>query len=177
MNHNYIDLLQGKYRNKRDIAQIFKPWRKAASLFLLFISLLLINNLMNIYSLNKYERELSAKFLNQYKYFNPRANNVSDPLRIISSIKNNKIEVANESLFIEGLGLISNAIKNNNNVSLSAINFQNNNFNIRIQTPNVSVLDSIQRNIDRNRDYQAKILTTNQIDNVIESRIEIQVSR
>ncbi len=177
VNHNYIDLLQGKYRNKRDIAQIFKPWRKAASLFLLFISLLLINNLMNIYSLNKYERVLSAKFLNQYKYFNPRANNVSDPLRIISSIKNNNIEVANESLFIEGLGLISNAIKNNNNVSLSAINFQNNNFNIRIQTPNVSVLDSIQRNIDRNRDYQAKILTTNQIDNVIESRIEIQVSR
>ena len=80
-------------------------------------------------------------------------------------------------MFIEGLGLISNAIKNNNNVSLSAINFQNNNFNIRIQTPNVSVLDSIQRNIDQNRDYQAKILTTNQIDNVIESRIEIQVSR
>tara|TARA_B100001057_G_scaffold400202_1_gene411324 strand:- start:170 stop:568 length:399 start_codon:yes stop_codon:yes gene_type:complete len=132
---------------------------------------------MNIYSLNKYERELSTKFLNQYKYFDPRANNVSNPLRIISSIKNNKIEVTNESLFIEGLDLISNAIKNNNNVSLSAINFQNNNFNIRLQTPNVSVLDSIQRNIDRNRDYQAKILTTNQIDNVIESRIEIQVSR
>ena len=80
-------------------------------------------------------------------------------------------------MFIEGLGFISDAIKNNNNVSLSSINFQNNNFNIRLQTPNVSILDSIQRNIDRNRDYQAKILTTNQIDDVIESRIEIQVSR
>jgi len=68
VNHNYIDLLQGKYKDKKDIAQIFKPWRKTASLFLLFVSLLLINNLMNIYSLNKYERELSAKFLNQYKY-------------------------------------------------------------------------------------------------------------
>ena len=66
---------------------------------------------------------------------------------------------------------------NNNNVSLSSINFQNNNFNIRLQTPNVSVLDSIQRNIDRNRDYQAKILTTNQNDDVIESRIEIQVNK
>ena len=80
-------------------------------------------------------------------------------------------------MFIEGLGFISDAIKNNNNVSLSSINFQNNNFNIRLQTPNVSVLDSIQRNIDRNRDYQAKILTTNQIDDAIESRIEIQVNR
>jgi general secretion pathway protein L len=177
VNHNYIDLLQGKYKDKKDIAQIFKPWRKTASLFLLFVSLLLINNLMNIYSLNKYERELSAKFLNQYKYFNPRADNVSDPLRIISSIKNNNIEITDESSFIEGLSFISDAIKNNNNASLSSINFQNNNFNIRLQTPNVSILDSIQRNIDRNRDYQAKILTTNQIDDAIESRIEIQVSR
>ena len=137
----------------------------------------MINNLISIYSLNKYERELSARFLNQYKYFNPRANSVSDPLRIISNIKNNNIEITYESLFIEGLGFISDAIKNNNNVSLSSINFQNNNFNIRLQTPNVSVLDSIQRNIDRNRDYQAKILTTNQIDDAIESRIEIQVNR
>jgi type II secretory pathway component PulL len=169
--------LQGKYKDKKDIAQIFKPWRKTASLFLLFVSLLLINNLMNIYSLSKYERELSAKFLNQYKYFNPRADNVSDPLRIISSIKNNNIEITDESSFIEGLSFISDAIKNNNNASLSSINFQNNNFNIRLQTPNVSILDSIQRNIDRNRDYQAKILTTNQIDDAIESRIEIQVSR
>jgi general secretion pathway protein L len=177
VNHNYIDLLQGKYKDKKDIAQIFKPWRKTASLFLLFVSLLLINNLLNIYSLNKYERELSAKFLNQYKYFNPRADNVSDPLRIISSIKNNNIEITDESSFIEGLSFISDAIKNNNNASLSSINFQNNNFNIRLQTPNVSILDSIQRNIDRNRDYQAKILTTNQIDDAIESRIEIQVSR
>lgn len=177
VNHNYIDLLQGKYKDKKDIAQIFKPWKKTASLFLLFVSLLLINNLMNIYSLQKYEKELSAKFLNQYKYFNPRADNVGDPLRIISSIKNNNVEITDESMFIEGLGFISDAIKNNNNVSLSSINFQNNNFNIRLQTPNVSILDSIQRNIDRNRDYQAKILTTNQIDDVIESRIEIQVSR
>jgi len=177
VNHNYIDLLQGKYKDKKDIAQIFKPWRKTASLFLLFVSLLLTNNLMNIYSLNKYERELSEKFLNQYKYFNPRADNVRDPLRIISSIKNNNVEITDESMFIEGLGFISDAIKNNNNVSLSSINFQNNNFNIRLQTPNVSILDSIQRNIDRNRNYQAKILTTNQIDDVIESRIEIQVSR
>ena len=177
VNHNYIDLLQGKYKDKKDIAQIFKPWRKTASLFLLFVSLLLINNLLNIYSLNKYERELSVKFLNQYKYFNPRADNVSDPLRIISSIKNNNIEITDESSFIEGLSFISDAIKNNNNASLSSINFQNNNFNIRLQTPNVSILDSIQRNIDRNRDYQAKILTTNQIDDAIESRIEIQVSR
>ena len=177
VNHNYIDLLQGKYKDKKDIAQIFKPWKKTASLFLLFISLLSINNLMNIYSLNKYERELSAKFLNQYKCFNPRADNVRDPLRIISSIKNNNVKITDESLFIEGLSFISDAIKNNNNVSLSSINFQNNNFNIRLQTPNVSILDSIQKNIDRNRDYQAKILTTNQIDDVIESRIEIQVSR
>ena len=177
VNHNYIDLLQGKYKDKKDITQIFKPWKKTASLFLLFVSLLLINNLMNIYSLHKYERELSAKFLNQYKYFNPRADNVGDPLRIISSIKNNNVEITNESMFIEGLGFISDAIKNNNNVSLSSINFQNNNFNIRLQTPNVSILDSIQRNIDRNRDYQAKILTTNQIDDVIESRIEIQVNK
>ena len=177
VNHNYIDLLQGKYKDKKDITQILKPWKKTASLFLLFISLLLINNLISIYSLNKYERELSARFLNQYKYFNPRANSVSDPLRIISNIKNNNIEITYESLFIEGLGFISDAIKNNNNVSLSSINFQNNNFNIRLQTPNVSVLDSILRNIDRNRDYQAKILTTNQIDDAIESRIEIQVNR
>ena len=177
VNHNYIDLLQGKYKDKKDITQILKPWKKTASLFLLFISLLLINNLISIYSLNKYERELSAGFLNQYKYFNPRANSVSDPLRIISNIKNNNIEITYESVFIEGLGFISDAIKNNNNVSLSSINFQNNNFNIRLQTPNVSVLDSIQRNIDRNSDYQAKILTTSQNDDVIESRIEIQVNK
>ncbi|HJL93571.1 MAG TPA: hypothetical protein QGF04_07260, partial [Woeseiaceae bacterium] len=58
---------------------------------------------------------------------------------------------------------------------LNSITFQGNIFNIRLFTPNIALLDAIARGINQNNNYAARIQSTNQENDTVESRIEIQV--
>ena len=113
--------------------------------------------------------------MNEYRYFATNANDISDPIRIIAAIKRSDPKIRENSLFFEGLDVISNAIKNKDNVLLNSITYQGSIFNIRLFTPNVVLLDAIARGINQNNDYAARIQSTNQENNTVESRIEIQV--
>ncbi len=175
LNANYINFLQGEHAPKIHIKKYFKPWRYATLLVIIFFALSLINKSVNYIQLSKYEKNLASRFLNEYRYFAINATDISDPIRIISAIKNNDSQIRENSLFFEGLDIISNAIKNKDNVLLNSITFQGNIFNIRLFTPNIALLDAIARGINQNNNYAARIQSTNQENDTVESRIEIQV--
>jgi general secretion pathway protein L len=175
LNANYINFLQGEHAPKIHIKKYFKPWRYATLLVIIFFALSLINKSVNYIQLSKYEKNLASRFLNEYRYFAINATDISDPIRIISAIKNNDPQIRENSLFFEGLDIISNAIKNKDNVLLNSITFQGNIFNIRLFTPNIALLDAIARGINQNNNYAARIQSTNQENDTVESRIEIQV--
>ena len=175
LNANYINFLQGEHAPKIHIKKYFKPWRYATLLVIIFFALSLINKSVNYIQLSKYEKNLASRFLNEYRYFAVNATDISDPIRIISAIKNNDSQIRENSLFFEGLDIISNAIKNKDNVLLNSITFQGNIFNIRLFTPNIALLDAIARGINQNNNYAARIQSTNQENDTVESRIEIQV--
>ena len=123
-----------------------------------------------------YEADLSAYFLNEYKYFYNNARNVDDPIRIVNSIKNGDQLNMNNSIFLNGLDIISESVAKENNVQLSSISFTDNRFNLRLLTSTLTSLDSLITNINTNGSLKAIIQTTNQSDNKVESRIEIQVN-
>ena len=133
--------------------------------------MLTINKLVN------YEADLSAYFLNEYKYFYNNARNVDDPIRIVNSIKNGAQLNMNNSIFLYGLNLISESVAKENNVELSSISFDDNRFNLRVLTSTLTSLDSLITNINTNNSLNAIIQTTNQSDSKVESRIEIQVNQ
>ena len=173
---DHVNLLQGDFKPKIKFEQVFKPWKKSAALATFFLLSLLINNVLNMNKLVNYEADLSAYFLNEYKYFYNNARNVDDPIKIVNSIKNGAQLDMNNSVFLNGLNIISESIEKENNVQLSSINFTDNRFNLRLLTSTLTSLDSLITNINTNGSLNAIIQTTNQSDNKVESRIEIQVN-
>ena len=119
---------------------------------------------------------MSTYFLNEYKYFYNNARNVDDPIRIVNSIKNGAQLNMNNSIFLNGLNLISESVAKQNNIQLSSISFDDNQFNLIILTSNLTSLDSLIRGINSNNSLNAIIQNTNQSDSNIESRIEVQVN-
>jgi len=174
LNADYVNFLQGEYTPKRDTKKYFKPWRHTILFAAIFFSLSLVNISLNYIQLSKYEKNLASQFLNEYQYFTANANDISDPIRIITAIKNSNSKIKEKALFFEGLALISSAIKNKDNVLLNSITFQKNTFNIRLITPNVTLLDAIARGINQNNNFTARIQSTNQENDIVESRLEIR---
>ena len=175
LNTDYVNFLQGAHAPKLSIKKYLQPWRYAILFVITFFALSLINKSANYLQLSKYEKNLASRFLNEYRYFATNANDISDPIRIIAAIKRSDPQIRENSLFFEGLDVISDAIKNKDNVLLNSITYQGSIFNIRLFTPNVALLDAIARGINQNNDYAARIQSTNQENNTVESRIEIQV--
>ena len=173
---DHINLLQGDFKPKIKFEKVFKPWKKSAVLAIFLLLSLSINNVLTTNKLINYEADLSAYFLNEYKYFFNNARNVDDPIRIVNSIKNGAQLNMNNSIFLNGLNIISESVAKENNVQLSSINFTDNRFNLRVLTSTLTSLDSLITSINTNGSLNAIIQTTNQSDNKVESRIEIQVN-
>ena len=173
---NHINLLQGDFKPKIKYEKVFKPWRKSAVLAIFLLLSLIINNVLTTNKLVNYEADLSAYFLNEYKYFYNNARNVDDPIRIVNSIKNGAQLNMNNSIFLNGLNIISESVAKENNVQLSSISYTDNRFNLRVLTSTLTSLDSLITNINTNSSLNAIIQSTNQSDNKVESRIEIQVN-
>ena len=173
---NHINLLQGDFKPKIKYEKVFKPWRKSAVLAIFLLLSLIINNVLTTNKLVNYEADLSAYFLNEYKYFYKNARNVDDPIRIVNSIKNGAQLNMNNSIFLNGLNIISESVAKENNVQLSSISYTDNRFNLRVLTSTLTSLDSLITNINTNSSLNAIIQSTNQSDNKVESRIEIQVN-
>ena len=173
---DHVNLLQGNFKPEIKFEKVFKPWRAPAALATILLLSLLINNVLNMNKLVNYEADLSAYFLNEYKYFYNNARNVNDPIKIVNSIKNGAQLNMNNSIFLNGLNIISESVAKENNVQLSSINFSDNRFNLRLLTSTLTSLDSLITNINTNGSLNAIIQTTNQSDNKVESRIEIQVN-
>jgi general secretion pathway protein L len=171
---NYVNLLQGEYAVQMDYKKYLQPWRHSTYLFIGLILILMASKTINYVQLTNYEKKISSLFLNEYKKFEPNTNNISDPIRIVTAIKNNNSIKTSTSFFLSSLQKLSKAISENDGVFLSSITYQENVTIIRLTAPNVTVIDTIRREIIDDGLFQAKILSTNQVNNNVQSRIEIK---
>ena len=171
---NFVNLLQGKYAAKIDIANYFRPWKYVAILIITLGFTSIVNEALLYKELTELENDLANRFSNEYRKFDPKARNISDPLRIISALQNNGPIMPEVSVFLSSLVNLSEALSKNN-ATINTITYQDDIVNIRVTSPDVASLDKVRRNINQNSNFQATILSTNQISNNIESRLELRL--
>jgi general secretion pathway protein L len=171
---NFVNLLQGKYAVKIDIANYFRPWKYVAILIITLGFTSIVNEALLYKELTELENDLVNRFSNEYRKFDPKARNISDPLRIISALQNNGPIIPEVSVFLSSLVNLSEALSKNN-ATINTITYQDDIVNIRVTSPDVASLDKVRRNINQNSNFQATILSTNQISNNIESRLELRL--
>ena len=166
--------MQGKYAVKIDIANYFRPWKYVAILIITLGFTSIVNEALLYKELTELENDLVNRFSNEYRKFDPKARNISDPLRIISALQNNGPIIPEVSVFLSSLVNLSEALSKNN-ATINTITYQDDIVNIRVTSPDVASLDKVRRNINQNSNFQATILSTNQISNNIESRLELRL--
>ena len=165
VNSDYVNLLQGEYAAQIEYKKYLQPWRYSAYLLLGLMIILMTSKTINYFQATNYETTLSSRFLDEYKKFQPNANNISDPIRIVTAIKNNNSVKINTSFFLSSLQQLSKAVNDNDGVFLTSITYQENVTIIRLTAPNVTLIDTIRKTIIQNGIFQAKILSTNKINN------------
>ena len=171
-----ITLLQGEFGPKAEYASLLRPWKYAAILLLAFGATMMTKKLVDYYQLGILESELQEQFLTDYREIVPGATDVRDPAGAVSSLQSQTGVTVVSELMLESLEELSRAIQQNQEARIEAISYRDGVVDVRLSAPNVSVLDNIQQSIDESGVFEARILSTDQDGETVNSRIQIQVN-
>ncbi|MEQ8204542.1 MAG: type II secretion system protein GspL, partial [Woeseia sp.] len=170
-----VNLLQGSYGPKSAYGGMLAPWRYAAVLLLGLLVLGSVAKGVNYLALQREEVALNDQFLAEYQQIVPGAQNVDDPVRLVSSLRA-RAGGSNGTppVLLQALEQLSKAVRSDIDADIEAVSFRGGVADIRINAASVSVLDSIRQRIDQEGRFQARIQSTDQVGERVNSRIQIQ---
>lgn len=171
-----VNLLQGDYGARTEYAALFQPWRTAAILLLTFGATAVAAKAVDYMQLKQRETQLREQFVAEYQRIAPGTEDVRDPIGVISSLRNRTGATAAPAVFLQALAQLSEAMTQNSAANIQAISYRAGVIDLRVSAPTVSVLDSVQRQIDQDGIFEAEIKTTDQDDDKVNSRIQIKAT-
>ena len=69
---------------------------------------------------------------------------------------------------------LSSSLEQTNNIQIQGISYRNEILDIRLLTPNIMMLDVVIQNINKSGDYEASIQSTDQVNEMVNSRMQIK---
>jgi len=169
-----INLLQGVYGAKKEFGSLFKRWKYAAILLLAFGVIGIAAKATDYYLLVRQEAELQQMFNTEYRQILPGAPETSDPARVIQSLRRRVGTVSSAPVFLQSMEQLSRAMQQNQEATIEAISYRAGVVDIRVNAPNVAMLDNIERAVDEDGRFQATIQSTDQDGDKVNGRIQIQ---
>jgi general secretion pathway protein L len=171
-----VNLLQGDFGARPEYSGMFKPWRYAAILLLAFGVVGIAAKATDLFLLKRQEAELKQQFETEYRQISPSAADVSDPARLVASLKSRAGNTGAAPVFLQILEHLSRALQQNREAQIEAISYRAGVVDVRLNAPNVSTLDKIQRTVGESGQFEAAIQSTDQDGERVSSRIQIKVS-
>ncbi len=169
-----VNLLQGKYGTKREYSGMFRPWKYAAILLLVFGVLGIAAKATDYVLLLREEAELKQQFNEEYRQIVPGAPETDDPARVVQSLKRRAGTATTMPVFLQTMEQLSLAMQGNREARIEQISYRNGVVDIRLSAPNVATLASIQEAVGANGRFRANIQNTNQEGEKVLARIQIQ---
>ena len=170
-----VNLLQGDFGARTEYSGLFEPWRYAAILLLAFGFVGIAAKATDYSLLKRQEAELKQQFEAEYRQISPGAASVSDPARLVDSLKARVGNSGAAPVFLQTLEHLSRALQQNKEARIEAISYRAGVVDVRLSAPNVSTLDNIQRVVGENGQFEAAIQSTDQDGDRVSSRIQIRV--
>jgi len=171
-----INLRQNTYAPKKEYSGLFRPWKYAAMLLIVFALVGFATKVADVYLLSKQEAELRLVFNAEYQQMLPGAPETDDPAAVVDSLRRRIGNVDAPPFFLQSMEQLSRAIQQNENAQIQAISFRAGVVDLRVSAPDVATLDGLQRAIAQSGQFQAAIQSTDQDGEKVSSRIQIQVS-
>ena len=170
-----VNLLQGDFGARPEYSGMFEPWRYAAILLLAFGVVGVAAKATDFFMLKRQEAELKQQFETEYRQISPGAAAVSDPARLVASLKARAGTSGTAPVFLQILEHLSRALQQNKDAQIEAISYRAGVVDVRLNAPNVSVLDNIQRVVGESGQFEAAIQSTDQDGERVNSRIQVKV--
>ncbi|MDZ7643654.1 MAG: type II secretion system protein GspL [Woeseiaceae bacterium] len=172
-----VNLLQGSYGPRTEYRGLLAPWRYAAALLLALLLVGTAAKAVNYVALSREEAALREQFMTEYRQFAPGAPEVEDPVRLVSSLRARAGGTAGTpQILLQALESLGTAMQTGIDARIDAISFRGGVADIRLNAANVSVLDDIRQRIDGSGRFSARIQSTDQVGERVDSRIQMQAT-
>ena len=172
-----VNLLQGRYGPKTDYGSWLRPWRVAASLALIWVVVGFAGKAADYWRLTKEEAVLQQRFTQAYEQVRPgNSGPVLDPVAAVNSIKRSLGGTTATPVFLASINELSSAMVQNANASIEAISYRAGVIDVRLSSPDVETVGSIQKAINESGAFVASIQSTDRVADRINSRIQIRES-
>ena len=172
-----VNLLQGRYAPKTDVASAFRPWRVAAILLLGLATVALGGKVVDTWRLGEEAAALQAQFTQEYRLIRPSdTQEVLDPIATVNSLRRSFGAPTATTVFLPSLQQLGEALTQNSAAEIEAISYRAGVIDVRLTAPDVATLDSIQRMVSSSGRFSASIQSTDQVGDKVSSRIQIRES-
>jgi general secretion pathway protein L len=169
-----VNLLQGVYGAKKEYSGLFRPWKYAAMLLLALVVVGTGAKATDYILLLRQEASLKQMFNTEYQQMLPGAPETEDPARVIDSLRRRVGTVSTAPVFLQSMEQLSRAMQQSQEARIEAISYRAGVVDIRVTAPNVGTLVDIQEAVGQNGRFQATIQSTDQDDDKVSSRMQIQ---
>ena len=170
-----INLLQGPYGTKSDVAALFRPWRYAAILLLALGVTAIATKAVDYFRLGQEAAALQQQFTEMYAQIRPgESQPIADPVAIVNSLRRSLGGPAVVQVFLPSLQQLGSALQQNKSAEIEAISYRAGVIDVRLTAPDVATLDNIQKIVSTSGRFSASIQSTDQVGDKVSSRIQIR---
>jgi general secretion pathway protein L len=171
-----IDLLQGRYGEKVDLAAVLRPWRYAAALLLTLGVVALGGKGVDYFRLAAEEDALKEQFAAEYRKIRPNdTGEILDPMGVVISVRRAMGGAASaDPVFLPSLQQLANAVGANDAAAIQAISYRAGVVDVRLTAPDVATLDRIRQSVSESARFSASIQSTDRVGEQVNSRIQIR---
>ena len=172
-----VNLLQGSYGKKTEIAGILKPWRIAAGLLVGALLIGLAGKGVDYVQLTRQQAALEQQYSALYQQLTGDSRTPADPIGTADSLMRQLSGNSGNTrqVFLPSLMELASAVSQNREATVEAISYRAGVIDIRLTAPDVATLDKIQQLVGNSGRFSASIQATNQDeDGKVNSRIQIR---
>ena len=172
-----INLLQGAYGKKTEIAGMLRPWRIAAGLLVGALLIGMAGKGVDYVQLTRQQAALEQQYSALYQQLTGDGRIPADPIgtadSLIRQLSGNSGNT--RQVFLPSLMELATAVSQHRDATVEAISYRAGVFDIRLTAPDVATLDKIQQLVGDSGRFSASIQATNQDeDGKVNSRIQIR---
>lgn len=179
INTGGVNLLQGAYAPKTEIAIHWPQWRVAALLLAGFTALFLLRQGIELWQLSSEEQRLdtAAEQLLLASFSDAAATDDPWPeLRRRLGVIEAEEQVLLGPGFAEGIAAVANAFTGTPDLEMEALSYRDGKLDLQLLAPNVASLDQLRRKIAEPGEFAAEIQSANPDDEKIKGRLKIEAA-
>lgn len=171
-----INLLQGRYGEKTDVAAVFRPWRHAAILLLGLALLGFAGKVVDYYRLGAERSALQAQFTELYRDIRPGdAREIVDPVGTVNSLRRSQGTIAaGPQVFLPSVEQLAAALAGKDAVRIEAISYRAGVVDVRLTAPDIPTLDGIVQAVNASGRFAASMQSADRVGDLVNSRIQIR---